>query len=148
MADEPLKYESTIWLFGRLVDGLTLGTDRFARVYGFAFHGEYFEMTTHSLFRVTGTGTPLNNNSSAATTGLGRIPRGLASDLSVWPMDVDDLSVRLDAMSGRLERILLDVELASEGLQDFVRGTSELGAPSNLGPRRSRRARRWRSDDE
>ena len=40
------------------------------------------------------------------------------------------MSVRLDVMTGSFERILLDVELAEEGLQDFVRGGAELGQPS------------------
>ena len=64
-------------------------------------------------------------------------------------MDRDDVSVRLDVMTGSVDRILLDYELAEEGLQDFVRGGAELGMPANLsGGRRPRRGRRWRSDDD
>ena len=76
-------------------------------------------------------------------------PATLNPDLSVWTVDRDDLSVRLDIMTGSFDRILLDYELAEDGLQDFVRGGSELGTA--VEPRRRaapRRGRRWRSDDE
>ena len=50
-------------------------------------------------------------------------------------------------MTGSFDRILLDHELAEDGLQGFVRGGGQVGQPSRGGRGRGRR-RRWRSDDE
>jgi hypothetical protein len=156
MADETLKSESTIWLFGRVVTDLELKNPphagkKLARIYGFVFHNEYFDLGAPALFIVDDNGVPVKKNdnaANAAATGLGVMPR-IAKDLTIWEHDILDESSRLDVMTGTFDRILLDVELAEEGMQDFVRGGNGVGLPTNLSARtRPRRGRRWRSDDD
>ena len=165
MPNESLLAESTVLLFGReitdngLVEGahadssgaiaelLKADDATIARVYSFAYQNEFFDLASPALFVVRGKGTAVEGNLDS--TGLSRIEGTLAAGLSYWPVDRDDVTVRLDVMTGSVARILLDYELAEEGLLDFVRGGSELGLPSNLGGgRRPRRGRRLRSDDD
>ncbi len=162
---ETLLSETTIHLFGRAVTDLTLNTKAYAnasgavanaikagkptiaRIYAFAFQNEYFDLASPALFIVQGAGVAVNQ-ASMDLTGYAGSPPNLNPDLRVWTHERSDLSIRLDIMAGSFDRILLEYELAEGGLQDFVRGSSELGRPSNLGGRRPRRGRRWRSDDE
>jgi hypothetical protein len=163
---ETILSETTIHLFGRAVTDLTLNTEAYAnnggavanalkagnptiaRIYAFAFQNEYFDLASPALFIVQGEGAPVDQG-SLDLTGYAGSPPTLNPDLRVWVHERNDLSVRLDIMAGSLDRILLDYELAEGGLQDFVRGTAGVGAPSNLsGGRRPRRGRRWRSDED
>src|SRR5262249_31206714 len=96
---------------------------RFARIYGFSFEGHYYDLPRPSLFLVHGNGTlaegpdPSNSfesqrwtraPSSADRTGLGSQTGSFASDIRVWAYDKSDFSIRLDAMTGPLDQILLD----------------------------------------
>jgi len=166
MPAETLLSESTVLLFGRLVDDLKLdpkahasGTGaiaellkaddaRIVRIYSFAYQNEFFNLASPALFVLRGDGSDVDE--TLANTGLSRLEGTLSEGLKYWAVDREDVTVRLDVMTGRVRRILLDFELTEEGLQDFVRGGSELGLPSNLsgGSRRPRGGRRWRSDDD
>jgi len=165
MPAETLLSESTVLLFGRLVDDLKLdpkahasGTGaiaellkandaRIVRIYSFAYQNEFFNLASPALFVVRGDGSDVDE--TLANSGLSRLEGTLSKGLKYWPVDREDVTVRLDVVTGRVGRILLDYELAEEGLQDFVRGSAGIGAPSNLSTgRRPRRGRRWRSDDE
>ena len=153
-----LLSEVTIHLFGQVVDELTIGKDlagdgrtakglkgwrTIARVYAFAFQNEYVELASPALFVVKNAGDPVKGN---LDLGLARLPETLNPGLTVWKVDMEDLTVRLDVMAGTFDRVLLDYELADTGLQGFVRGGEALGTPTAV--RKGRRQRRWRSDDE
>jgi hypothetical protein len=166
---ETLLSETTIHLFGRVVTDLKLDTRAYgkgavaraikevgkptiARIYAFAFQNEYFDLASPALFVVDGPGVPVNQK-LMDPTGLAGAPPQLNPDLMVWTPERHDMSIRLDIMAGSFDRILLDYELADEGLQDFVRGSNGIGVPSNLGGgnltrRRPRRGRRWRADED
>ena len=119
-----------------------------ARIYAFAFQNEFFELTSPALFLVSGEGDTLGDDPDLSKTGLARIPDKLNPSLSVWTVERDTLTVRLDVMAGSFNRVLLDYELAEGGLQDFVRGGGTLGTPTAVSSRARRRPRGWRSDDE
>jgi hypothetical protein len=161
---ETLLSDSSVLLFGREVTDLELVKDAhsgstgaiadllkaddatIARIYSFSFQNEFFDLASPALFVVRGEGT-LVDSETVEQTGLSRLAGDLAEDLRVWVLDRGDVSVRLDVMTGSLDRILLDYELAEEGLQDFVRGGGQVGKPASLSGR-SRRRGRWRSDDD
>jgi len=163
---ETLLSEPKIVLFGRLMDDLALKPGdykpnhgavagllrsedaRIARIYSFAYQNELVDLASPALFVVNGEGTSVDGK--VETQGLAHVLCGMAEDLRCWSVDRDDVSVRLDVSTGSYRRILLDYELADEGLQDFVRGSAGVGAPANLtgSGRRPRRGRRWRSEDD
>jgi hypothetical protein len=197
---ETLVGDSTIYLFGRVMEDLKLqpGADAYriedggqpalrrrspnhlvvnqltspnatiARIYAFSFQNEFFELVRPALFVVNGDGEiPLWSDADdpkeprtddrvrrqyaypIGLTGLTQMGGNLATELKVWAYDRDDFSVRLDIMTGSYDRILLEYELAEEGIQGFVRGGGQLGQPAPMGGRRGRgRGRRWRSDDD
>ena len=162
---EILLSEAMVNLFGRPSEDLKLdlkkyddrtaigralrkGKPQLARIYAFAFQNEYFDLTSPALFVVDGPGQALDPT-QLESTGLAAAPRDLSKGLTVWRHERGDLTIRLDIMAGSFERVLLDYELAEAGLQEFVRGGEQLGRPAPLGVGgRSRRRRRWRSDDE
>ncbi|HVH03265.1 MAG TPA: hypothetical protein VM891_10030 [Amaricoccus sp.] len=163
---ETLLSESTVLLFGRPITDITLdkgkhggkGTlsallaepeSRLARIYSFAYQNEIIDLASPAIFLVPVEGKPIGDAFRVETTGLAHDDGRFAGDLRYWAVDRHDLSIRLDVMTGSFGRILLDYELAEDGLQDFVRGGAELGKPAALdGGRRPRRGRRWRSDDD
>ncbi len=90
---------------------------QFARIYGFAYEGTYYELPEPTVFLVHGDGEP-----AAAASGVNaRAPlepskSGVASadyqvsdDIKVWSYDKADYSIRMDVMTGMLEQILLDI---------------------------------------
>lgn len=158
---ESLLSEATVHLFGREMSDLKLDTGKYgdgtvaaavkgakrvvARIHAFAFQGEFVQLVSPALFVLPATGAQVKANLDL--TGLARIPDTLNQDLTVWTVERDDLTVRLDVMTGSYGRVLLDYELAEDGLQGFVRGGEQLGRPAPLGVG-GRRRRRWRSDEE
>lgn len=170
---ETLASDATIHLFGRVVTDLalvnappptpgpvaaTLGnanslpakkgapSGAIARIYAFAFQNEYVELASPALFVLYVQGNPVAPTLDLA--GVSRIPDNLNPDLTVWTVERDDTTVRLDVTAGTFARVLLDYELADTGLQDFVRGGGTLGTPTAVSSRSRRRPRGWRSDDE
>jgi hypothetical protein len=117
-----------------------------ARIYAFAFQNEYVELASPALFVLKDDGEPLEEDLDR--TGLSRIPEELNEDLTVWKVERDDMTVRLDISAGSFDRVLLEYELADSGLQDFVRGGGTLGTPTAVSSRARRRPRGWRSDDD
>lgn len=157
---ENLLSETTVHLFGRAVDDLKLDTGAYgsgviakavkegrtlARIYAFSFQNEFVELTSPALFLVPGKGEDVGD--TLDLTGLARIPDLLNPTLTVWTAERGDLTIRLDIMAGTFDSVLLDYELADEGLQGFVRGGNTLGTPTAVSGRR-RRPRGWRSEDE
>lgn len=157
---ENLLSETTVHLFGRAVDDLKLDTGSYgsgviadavktgrtlARIYAFSFQNEFFDLTSPALFLVPGDGQTVKD--TLDLTGLARIPDELNPTLTVWTVERGDLTIRLDVMAGTYDSVLLDYELADEGLQSFVRGGEALGTPAPMGVGGKRR-RRWRSDND
>jgi hypothetical protein len=135
----------------RLLGNQLLAADaRIARIYLFSFQNEIFNLVKPALFVVNGEGVPIKvDGNLASATGVGELSGYLGTDLNVWAYDRDDLSIRLDIMTGTFDRILLDYEIGDEGLHGYVRGGNEFGRPQPAGRRGVRgRGRRWRSDDE
>lgn len=170
---ETLLNGSKIWLFGRTISDLHLGDggsaapsatsaaaqnsevdkgagasegpEKLARIYAFGFEGHLVQLARPAIFRVHGDGDP----DAVAKAGLatdGLVP---PKDWSGWQYDRADMTLRLDMMTGTFDSVLIDYELGTDGLQGYVRGGSQVGAPTPLGvsPRRGR-GRRWRADDE
>lgn len=131
---------------GPIQGTLGRGGRTIARIYAFAFQNEYVELASPALFVLRDNGQPIDDGLDL--TGLSRIPEELNEDLTVWRVEREDLTVRLDVMTGSFNRVLLDYELADEGLQGFVRGGGTLGTPTAVNSRARRRPRGWRSDDD
>jgi hypothetical protein len=174
---ETLLAESSVWLFGRIMTDIVLNKDEepneaeeerqrpgprgvlasvlrhdaaaLARIYMFAFEGELFELRKPAIFLVHGEGKKPSDRRKLSEIGLPFKREIIASDLRVWVYDRDDMTLRLDQLTGTFDRLLLDHEIGREGLQDYVRGGNQAGSPSPLGPSTRRgRGRRWRADDE
>ncbi len=105
---------------------------RLARIYGFAFEGSYFDLTSPAIFLVHGPGdepdegAPANRVSRAPhttdRTGETRTSSSFSEDMRVWPYDKGDFSIRLDVETGPFEQILLEAELMSEEMLTSVSG--------------------------
>lgn len=124
---ETLLSPSSIQLFGRVLDDLTIdhakhsgatsflgsklkATDtKLARIYGFSFEGDYFDVVPPAIFLVKGAGT--TPDASIDLSGIAYTDDQLATGIMMWPCDKDDFSLRLDPSSGTLEDILLAHEL-------------------------------------
>ncbi len=92
---------------------------KFARIYGFAFEGTYYELPSPILFLVHGDGTeaslpPLGRASvtrhacrTASITGIAAADYNISDDVRVWSYDKGDFSIRMDVETGMIEDILL-----------------------------------------
>jgi hypothetical protein len=135
---EKLLDASGITLFGQVVDDLVLNPAAniaggfgniiarmqpkeglaspikpvFARIYGFSYEGQYFEMMRPAIFLLSGGGTAVKHD--LKETGLAVKPTELSTDLLYWKLDQADFSVRLDVEIGQLDRILLDAEIGPD----------------------------------
>ena len=118
-----------------------------ARIYAFSYNNGFFNLAKPALFLVNGPGvdpgvlppTTFRPNTPDAT-GLAGQAGYFAEEIRVWIYDRADFSVRLDVETGPFERLLLDAEIGSAGLEGFVRGGRDSGTPT-AGPARGRR---WR----
>ncbi|MDA9981620.1 hypothetical protein N9H39_02565 [Gammaproteobacteria bacterium] len=98
---------------------------RFARIYGFAYEGHYYDMARPTVFLVHGEGVlaedlpgdtmPARRYSRAPDTldktGVGAQMGGFSAEIMVWAYDRADFSLRLDIDSGSFEELLLEIEL-------------------------------------
>lgn len=98
---------------------------RLARIYGYSFEGQYYDLPKPAIFLVHGDGTPAEGPypgssrvarapAHADRTGTAGQTGSFAEDIKVWSYDKGDYSIRLDAETGPLEHILLEAEVASE----------------------------------
>lgn len=103
---------------------------RLARIYAFAFEGTYYELSRASLFLVHGDGADIADPVTVETIGSAATGHTFADDVRVWAYDKSDISLRLDAETGTLEKILLDVEVSSEKLRTTFAGQHARLRPS------------------
>ncbi|PZQ46984.1 MAG: hypothetical protein DI556_18525 [Rhodovulum sulfidophilum] len=146
---ETLFSGSQVWLFGRKMSDITVaGADKpaLARIYAFGFEGQVIPLARPAIFRVLG--DPIDP-ADPAKLGLATSGYQLPGDMVAWSVNREDMTLRLDEMTGTVDRLLIDYELGGEGIKDYVRGGRDVGRPSPIAPAsRGVRARRWRSDDE
>jgi hypothetical protein len=82
---------------------------RFARIYGFAYEGQYYELPRPILFLVYGPGKPAEENRfTVQNVGLAAKDWTFASDIMMWEFDDKDVSMCLDIESGPMKEILLN----------------------------------------
>jgi len=119
----PLKLGGNAQLQRQLaVDPATGFVPAFARVYGFSFEGCYYDLDAPIIMLVHGPGAVAER--FAADSRASRAPESpdrsgnaaqghsFADDIRVWSYDKADFSIRMDAISGAIEDILLEIELA------------------------------------
>ena len=106
----------------------------FARIYGYSYEGEYYDLAKPAIFLVHGEGTAAGGPFPADAARVARAPAdadrtgtagqtgSFAEDMMVWSYDKADFSIRLDAETGPLEQILLEAELISEEMLASVSG--------------------------
>ena len=161
--EETLLTGSQVWLLGKIMDDITLNAGKnggkgalakalrgdgaaLARIYAFGFDGQLVALAKPALFLVHGEGV---KGDDPAELGLAVGGFTLPAKLRAWGYERADMTLRLDMMTGTFDTVLINYELGADGLQDYVRGGSQVGAPSPLGPNPRRgRGRRWRPDDE
>lgn len=91
----------------------------FARIYGFAYEGAYYDLPRPTLFLVHGEGELVTKPDegephdaraprSSALTGLASAGFDFADDLRVWSYDEADYTIRMDVETGMFERVLLE----------------------------------------
>ena len=104
----------------------------FARIYGFTYEGDYFDLPSPTLFLVHGDGELVSqepNTGRPAQMGIAfpsnvsRAPRDpslggmgaanfqFADDIRVWDYDKSDYTIRMDVCTGMFEQVLLDATL-------------------------------------
>lgn len=124
---ESLLSPSTVFVFGRVIGGLTLDQSaiddngsflgkqlnaakaKLARIYGFSFEGQYVDVLPPAIFLVQGDGVAAG--SDADISGLAFQDETFASGMMMWSHDKDDFTMRLDTFSGTFEDVLLAPEL-------------------------------------
>ncbi|CUH47487.1 hypothetical protein [Ruegeria atlantica] len=93
---------------------------QFARIYGFAYEGTYYELPEPTVFLVHGEGktaTMDNKPTDQAArapgnptlTGVASADYQIANDIRVWEYDKADYTIRMDVMTGQFEQVLLDI---------------------------------------
>ncbi len=99
----------------------------FARVYGFSYEGDYFDLPSPTLFLVHGDGelasqkgkdqsedNPSNRSRAPRDPSIGGMAAAnfqFADDIRVWNYDKADYTIRMDVASGMFEQVLLDATL-------------------------------------
>jgi len=105
----------------------------FARIYGFSYEGDYFDLPSPTLFLVHGDGELVSQDKNATAgkhgfpSNLSRAPRDpsiggmaaadfqFADDIRVWDYDKADYTIRMDVATGMFEQVLLDATLGDGG---------------------------------
>ena len=145
---ESLLSFSEVLLFGRVLDDLVYkqkpstkqGNNRhldeqfeegkeipqFAKIYGFAHEGTYFDLPDPAIFLVHGDGQSATDGNlpgqlasrapnDPSKSGVAAADFQIANDIKVWKYDKSDQTMRMDVMTGMLEQILLDVYFGYDG---------------------------------
>jgi hypothetical protein len=116
-----------------LQNQLTSPEPKLARIYGFSFEGQYYDLPRPALFLVHTSGDVLREGFRFQRTTLDmagvlakewEFSDSDAADVRVWEYDKGDFSMRMDIETGQFEQILLAA---------VMRSGSSLGAAHNLG---------------
>jgi hypothetical protein len=117
---------ATKFLESQLKHAVVGETPIFARIYGFSYEGQYYELEVPAIFLVHGPGKPAET--AAVPSGLGANKRfsrapdttdrtglqaqnfSFADELMVWSYDKADHTLRLEIDSGTFEEVLLAAE--------------------------------------
>jgi hypothetical protein len=120
---DTLLIQSRIWLFGRPMADMTINSEVFARIYGYAYEGAYCDLPKPAIFLVHGEGIDADIPSERFDPNLvllGRAPANIgrlgvatttgsfATGMKVWGYDRADFTIRLDAETGSFESLLLE----------------------------------------
>ncbi|MFK0688840.1 hypothetical protein ACFX5Q_11615 [Mesorhizobium sp. IMUNJ 23033] len=100
----------------RFLEDQLLG-GRFARIYGFSFEGNYYDLGRPILFLVHGDGelvaeelgkfSPARSPSPTGLTGFAAADFEFSDGLRVWSYDKADYTIRMDVETGMFEDVLL-----------------------------------------
>ncbi|WP_281995090.1 pentapeptide repeat-containing protein [Ruegeria faecimaris] len=93
---------------------------KFAKIYGFAYEGTYYDLPEPVIFLVHGDGQdvakkgePPNQASRAPTDpsigGVAAADYQVADGIKFWSYDKSDQTMRMDVMTGQFEQVLLDL---------------------------------------
>jgi hypothetical protein len=118
-----------------LQEQLKDSTSQLARIYGFSFEGQYYDLGKPALFLVHGPGEVADRAvgtdaryarapEEADRTGVAAQGYSFSEDIRVWSYDTGDYSIRLDVETGTLEQILLDAETRLNKLEGTYTGAS------------------------
>ena len=114
---------------------------RFARIYGFAYEGQYYELPRPTLFLVYGPGEDAENDSfTVQNVGLAAKDWKFASDIKMWQVDDKDVSMCIDIESGPMKEILLQPIFEVEEEIALSGAAASRGAAAGRGAAASRGA--------
>jgi hypothetical protein len=112
-------------------------TSKLARIYGFSFEGQYYDLAKPALFLVHGDGEVADQvvgaggnarqaraPEEADRTGVAAQGYSFSEDVRVWSYDGGDYSIRLDVETGTFDQILLDAETRLNKLEGSYTGAS------------------------
>lgn len=112
---ETLLGISEVQLYGEKVTDMTYenrkGDPRkhFVRVFGFEFEGNYYSLDLPIIMLLEGDGAELTDTTPKV------VKDSFTTHIRKWSVEKYDQSVRLDELTGTVEEILLEVELAGGG---------------------------------
>ena len=115
---EKLLSISEVKLYGQKVADMAYGyiekrdekNRQFARVFGFGFEGNYYDLDAPIIMLVGGEGEVISKTSPPTD-----VENAFSPDTMVWSCDKSDSSIRMDTLTGTFEEILLEVELGGGG---------------------------------
>ncbi len=91
---------------------------RLARIYGFAYLGNYYKLANPPVLRVFGPGFPVqagfHPENSMDILGVEFKDEDFVGGISMWPSDHLDVAVRIDITIGWLREVLLDSDMSTE----------------------------------
>ena len=98
---------------------------KLARIYGFSFEGQYYDLPKPALFLVHGDGEVADRPVAADVhyarapdeadrTGVAAQDYSFSEDIAVWSYDASDYSICPDVETGTFEQILLDATITPE----------------------------------
>lgn len=110
---------------------------RFARIYGFSYEGQYYELPRPVLFLVYGPGTKVDDKIHDGFTveqlGLAAKDWRFASDIRMWEVDDKAMSMCIDIESGTIKQILLEPMFELDEDMAFRGAASSRGAAVTRG---------------
>ncbi len=128
-----------------LRDQLDQENARFARIYAFSYEGTFYNLPKPAIYLVHGDGDPVrgaglpnrgqgNNQPVITDSGLVALDFDFEADVRMWEYDKGDFTLRLDAVSGTFDEILLEAALSMTAREALV-SRSDLTARSDLASR-------------